>query len=503
LSDLYYIMPPRYPSLYQINTRIWLHELGPATTLDDVPDADLDQLADRGFDWLWPLGVWQTGPVGREISRTHPQLRPGYAALLPDFREEDVCGSPFAIRAYTVHEDFGGDDALGRLRSRLHDRGLRLLLDFVPNHTALDHAWVWAYPEYYVHGSEDDLAREPGNYCRIETSRGPAILAHGRDPYFPGWTDTLQLNYRHAGLRQALTEQLIQVAERCDGVRCDMAMLLLPDVIARTWGDRSRPADGTASVDDPFWPAAIAAVRETEPAFVLLAEVYWDREWELLQQGFHYAYDKRLYDRLRRGDAEGVRAHLAAGLDYQDRMARFLENHDEARATSAFPDGRHPAAALLTYLVPGLRFFHEGQLEGRRAHADLHLRRRPAEPLNPDLRAFYARLLETLQREEVRAGCWRLLECWPEWEDNPTWKHFIAFSWDHEASGARLLGVVNYGPTPGQCFVRLPWPDLRGRNLFLRDLLGSAEYERGGGELTERGLYLNLPAWGFHLFEVS
>jgi hypothetical protein len=500
-------MANHYPSLYQINTRIWLYELGQAlgrpATLEDIPDAALDQFAELGFDWLWLLGVWQTGAAGLEISRTDPQLRQEYQALLPDFREEDIVGSPFAVQAYTVHKDFGGNDALRRLRGRLHDRGLRLLLDFVPNHTARDHVWVWTYPEYYVHGSEDDLAREPNNYCRVETSRGPAILAHGRDPYFPGWTDTFQLNYRHRGLRQAMTEQLVQVAERCDGVRCDMAMLLLPDVIARTWGERSRPADGSAPADESFWPAAIATVHEIEPTFMLLAEVYWDREWDLLQQGFDYAYDKRLYDRLRRGDAAGVRAHLAAGLDYQNHLARFLENHDEARAASAFPGARHPAAALLTYLVPGLRFLHEGQLEGRQIRASLHLRRRAAEPVNPDLRNFYDRLLECVRCDEVRAGAWRLLECRPEWPGNPTWQQFVAFSWDHEASGARLLGVVNYAPTPGQCFVRLPWPDLRGRSWFLHDALGPAEYERDGDDLTERGLYLNLPAWGHHLFEVS
>src|SRR5205085_9460290 len=116
--------------------------------------------------------------------------------------------------------------------------------------------WVWAYPEYYVHGSDDDLAREPHNYRRVETKSGPRVLAHGRDPYFPGWPDTLQLNYHSAALRRAVTDELLAVAGRCDGVRCDMAMLLLPDVIRRTWGDRATPADGHPPVDEPFWPEA-------------------------------------------------------------------------------------------------------------------------------------------------------------------------------------------------------------------------------------------------------
>ena len=129
------------------------------------------------------------------------------------------------------------------------------------------------------------------------------------------------------------------IADRCDGVRCDMAMLLLPEVIARTWGGRSQPADGAAPVEAPFWPEAIAAVQTRRPDFLFLAEVYWDLEWELQQEGFDYTYDKRLYDRLRAGDAAGVRAHLSAGLDFQRRCARFLENHDEAAPPPRFRRG--------------------------------------------------------------------------------------------------------------------------------------------------------------------
>jgi hypothetical protein len=184
-----------HPTLYQINTRIVLGELGRSlgrpATLNDVPDAFIDQIASRGFEWVWPLGVWQTGPAGREISRTRPSLRDGYAHDLPDWREEDVVGSPFAIQAYAVNRDFGGDAALARFRERLDKRKLRLLLDFVPNHVAPDHPWVSAHPEFFIEGTEDDLAREPQNWGRFPTNRGARVLAFGRDPYFPGWPDAI------------------------------------------------------------------------------------------------------------------------------------------------------------------------------------------------------------------------------------------------------------------------------------------------------------------------
>jgi hypothetical protein len=279
-------------------------------------------------------------------------------------------------------------------------------------------------------------------------------------------------------------------------------MLVLPDVIARTWGDRAHPRDGSAPVDDPFWPVATARVRERRPAFVFMAETYWDLEWTLQQQGFDYTYDKRLYDRLHARDAGAVRGHLHADPDYQRRSARFLENHDEPRAADVFPPDVHRAAAVLAFLVPGLRFFHEGQREGRRLRASNHLRRRAPEAPDAELTSFYARLLACVRRREARDGEWRLLDCRPAWEGNPTWDRFIAFSW--EAPGRRLLVAANYGPTQGQCYVGTPWADLDGSDVVLQDLMTPAfRYTRHGADLRRRGLYLDVPAWGSHVFEVS
>jgi hypothetical protein len=497
---------PRFPALYQINTRVWLYDLGQhlgrPVTLDDVTDAALDQVASDGFDWVWLLGVWQTGPAGRQVSLEQKEWHREYRELLPDYGPEDVCGSPFAVREYVVHTDFGGADALARLRRRLAARGVRLMLDFVPNHTALDHPWVYEHPEFYVHGTDEDLAREPGNYVRVSTRRGALVLAHGKDPYFPGWPDTLQVNYRHPGLRQAMRDILARIAEQCDGLRCDMSMLVLPDVIARTWGDRARPADGAAPVDTPFWPEAIGDVRARKAGFTFMAEAYWDLEWVLQQQGFDYTYDKRMYDRLHAQDAAAVRAHLLADPEFQRRSVRFLENHDEPRAAAAFPPRVHRAAAVLALLVPGLHFMHEGQRSGRRLRASNHLRRRTPEPVDVDLRDFYNRLLACVRRPDVRDGNWALLACSPAWADNPTWERFITCSW--EAGDHRLLVAVNYGPTQGQGYVRLALPDLAGREWRLHDLMHPrVQYDRAGDDLAQRGLYLDLPAWGHHVFEVT
>jgi Alpha amylase, catalytic domain len=488
---------PRYPCLFQINTRVWLERLsreaGRRLSLADIDDATIDGWADRGFDWIWLLSVWRTGAAGRAISRGNPEWCAEFEAVLPDLSEDDICGSGFAITAYAVSDAVGGESGMALFRERLARRGIRLMLDFVPNHTACDHPWVKARPDYYIAGSEAELAAAPHNYLRVETEHGPMILAHGRDPNFPGWPDTLQLDYANPELRRAQTAELLAVADQCDGVRCDMAMLLLPEVFDRTWG----------RTPEPFWPKATAAVRAKFPDFTFMAEVYWDLEWTLQHQGFDYCYDKRLYDRLRAGAVRPMRDHLQAGLDYQDKLARFLENHDEPRAAAVYPAPQHRAAALVTFLSPGLRFFHQGQLEGARIRIPVHLCRGPVEPADPEIAAFYERLLRLMRETGAfRDGAWSPIEPQPAWPGNWTADNFIAYAWAGD-EGSRYVVVVNYAGTEGQCRLPLPFPELIGRQVRLTDLLGAEIYDRHGGELVNAGLYIDHPPWHFNLFTLT
>jgi glycosidase len=486
---------PRYPALFQVNTRVYLAEIaeiiGRPATLDDIPDGYLDAFARDGFDLVWLLGVWQTGEAARHVSASNPGWRDEYHRVLPDFRETDVCGSCFAVRDYHVHADFGGDAALGRLRERLRKRSLRLILDFVPNHVAPDHRWVSEHPEWFVGGTDDLLAAQPQNYCRVDTGDGNRILAYGRDPYFSGWPDTLQLNYGNPELQEALLQELLRIARQCDGVRCDMAMLVLPEVFERTWGIQA----------PPFWPGATTTVRREVSGFLFMAEVYWDLEWTLQQQGFDYTYDKRLYDRLEHRETRAAREHLRAGLDFQDRMVRFLENHDEPRTAATFPWEAHRAAAIVTFFTPGLRLFHQGQREGRMVRIPVHLGRGPKERPQDEVAAFYAAILTCLKDPAYRDGDWQHVTPWQAWDENWTWDSFVAFTWSGPAD-VRRLGVVNYSDHPSQCYLNLPWHDLQGKTWVLRDRLGTETYMRSGDELAEKGLYMDLPAWGYHLFDI-
>lgn len=490
----------RHPTVFEINTWVWLSELSRrearTVTLGSVPQAEIERIAAHGFDAVWLMGVWERSPAARTVSRSHAEWLGEYRQLLPDLEERDIVGSPYAIRGYQVEPSFGGGEELQLLRRRLGDAGMKLVLDFVPNHVALDHPWLTTHPERLLRGGEGEIERQPQNYFFRPAAGGAGhVFAHGRDPYFDGWPDTVQLDYRRRDTRDAMTSELLSVAAQCDGARCDMAMLLTHDVFLRTWG---------GEFDEPgveFWPAAVAEVKAKHPEFVLLAEVYWDMEFELQRQGFDYTYDKRLYDRLREADAPAVNGHLRAGPDFQERLVRFVENHDEPRAADAFPAPRWVAASVLTLTLPGLRLLHEGQLEGRRKKLSVHLGRRPHEERDARAAAHYRRLLAALRHEVFHAGRWRLLEAQPAWSGDASFRNFVAGVW--QAGDALRLVVANLSPDGARSYLPLGVGALAGREWFLTDLLGEARYLREGESLLRPGLYLDVPGHGCHLFEIT
>ena len=489
-------MAGNHQTLFEVNTRILTHELGlrlgRKASLADVPDSWIDGIADHGFDWVWLLGVWQTGEAGRRIAQSHKGLLAECRACLPDLAPDDIVGSPFAVQKYCVHKDFGGVEALLGLRRRLASRAIGLVLDFVPNHVAIDHPWVRKHPEFFVDGSDADLKEHPDDYVRV----GDRILAHGRDPNFSGWSDTLQLNYGNAGLRQAMVGTLEDVSRLCDGVRCDMAMLVTEQVFAKTWEGKAPHWGGE------FWPQAIDCVRRERRDFLFMAEVYWGMEAELRDLGFDLTYDKTFYDQLVAADAAAVRRRLAGDLDDLRRGVRFIENHDEPRAASAFSPEAAPSAAVLAALTPGMFLCHDGQREGRRAKLPVQLGRRPREGAAPELTGFYDRLLRATRHSAVGQDDWELLDIRPAWREDSTWESFVAFRWA-PGLGDDLLVAVNLAPTRGQCYVGGPDERYRGAMWTLRDLLGTDVCPRDGDELAERGLFLDMPAWGTHAFAVG
>ncbi len=489
----------KHPMIYEINTRVWVHELrqahGASMTLADVPQDELDKLQRIGVDYLWLMGVWTTGGISRKVAQDAVEMQGDYFRALSNFTPDDVLGSPYAIQRYIVSEDLGGDEALARLRERLKELGIGLILDFVPNHTGIDHPWVCQHPEYYIQ-DHDELE---GVSFKVDTLDKELYIVHGRDPFFPGWTDTAQLNYRSPDLRRAMVEKLKDIATRCDGVRCDMAMLVLDRVISQTWGDRP---DETVMdpVHEDFWPMAIRSVRQQNPGFLFLAEVYWDLEWNLQQMGFDATYDKILYDRLVLGDGETVAGHLQADLDYQRHSLRFIENHDEQRAARVFSIPQLQCASVVAYTVPGPTLIHEGQLEGRLFRVPVQLRRRQPEQANQVLVEFYDKLLRLLKQPVIQQGVWGRIRKEEAWDHDDTYKRIVAHRWDTEDDV--LLVVVNYQNQDGQAFLPMKLPG-SSKMVTLRDLMSGETYVRDREEVQNKGIYVKLPAWSFHLFTVE
>jgi hypothetical protein len=487
-----------HPLLYEINTRCWLRELstslGRAATLADVPDAALDHWQALGFTHLWLMGVWPTGPRSRALALEEPSLRPAYTEALPDWQEADVAGSPYAVAEYEVATDLGGASALKKLRRRLHTRGLKLVLDFIPNHTGLDHPWLTRHPEYFVQ-SEQHM---PGGFA-LPTDRDHRWLAHGRDPFFPPWTDTAQLDYRRKDTRRVMAATLKDLAHICDGVRCDMAMLVLNDLFASTW---AQYPGGPAPAED-FWADAIAAVKRQHPDFLFLAEAYWNTQSRLHALGFDYSYDKTLLDHLCARAPQAVQRHLLDAPPAQVAAgAHFLENHDEPRIATRLSPAEHRAAALLVLGLPGLRLLHEGQLIGARLRSPVQLARRAAEPTDPATVALYDELLTALRQTPVGRGEGVLLRPRAGWAGNPTHENLVLIQWQTQPPDFVLV-VVNLAPHAAQGYAPLTVPALADFDWRLHDRLSPEVWDRVGSDLQTQGLYLDVPAHAAQCFHFA
>jgi len=481
---------PARPIIYEINTWVWLNDLSSqykrTITLGTVPSQEWDAIAALGVDAVWLMGVWERSLAGIRIANENVGLQADFHHVLPDFTPADNIGSAYCVRNYIVDQHLGGPEGLATARQRLAQHGLRLILDFVANHVATDHPWIIEHPEYFVQGTLDDLVQTHGEFFEA----GGTVIANGRDPYFPPWLDVAQLNAFSPSLRQAMIETLISIAEQCDGMRCDMAILLINSIFKRTWG--SRPGE-PPSVE--YWSEMINSVRVKYPNVLFMAEAYWDLEWDLQQLGFDYCYDKRFYDRLVHENAESVRLHLSKGLDYQDKLVRFIENHDEPRAAATFTPEKERAAAVILMTLPGAKLLYEGQLEGRKVRPPVFLARRPIEPIDVDLQVFYHQLLAAIEQAELREGVWQLCER-SGWADNSSHMNMVAWCWNK--NDARYLIVVNFSENQSQARIHLPWDNLAARTWQLTELIDNDVFQRDGNEMHLSGLYVDLPAWRFH-----
>jgi hypothetical protein len=473
--------------VYEINTWPWLSELseryGTSVTLDSVPDSEWDALQAMRFDAVWLMGVWQRSKTGREIAQSHPMVLEECRRVLPELAPaRDIVGSPYSIGDYTVDGHLGGPSGLKVARRKLHARGLRLFLDFVPNHTGLDHPWLREPDGLYVRGAESDLTTSAGRYIRREGK----IVAHGAPSRNPNdvWTDTAQLNAFSPLYRTRAVETLEAIGRQCDGVRCDMAHLLRTDACAALWGEAAG-----ARPDREFWVEVLSNVRHHHPEMIFVAECYGDSQPGLIEDGFDACYDKEgFYDRLRALDVTGLCSHLErTGSDGMQRLVHFISNHDEDPVEAVFhPAARHRQAAVLLATLPGPSLWHYLQMEGRWGKQYVQL------GTSVSVRSFYQRLLVATDRPAIRRGNWSLCpQALPE---------LLAYCSEHEDD--RIFVALNLSSRESQGTMKLPWPALAGQRWRLRNLLSGEEIEHSGDAMCAGGTTLRLEPWAAHVMEI-
>jgi hypothetical protein len=482
--------------IYEVNARLLLARLrahDPGLTLGTLAPGEFEQWARAGYDLVWLMGVWCRSAGARREALAHPDLQAAYSAVLGHWTPDDVAGSPYAIADYAVDPALGKNQDLRRVREEAHRAGLGLIVDFVPNHVALDHPWTRAHPDWFVKGTSDDVDVYPELFFRSATG---VHLAYGKDPYFPPWTDTAQVNFFSRDMRRALIEQLLAIARVADGVRCDMAMLGLNDVFEGVWG----PFVRTRRPAEEFWTEAIGRVKHEHPDFLFIAETYWSLEPKLLSLGFDFVYDKAFYDLLRQGAAGDVVRYLQACPVEHRRAVRFIENHDEPRAAAVFGPARSRAAAVAIATLPGLCLIHDGQAEGRRHRVPVQLVREPAEEPDAEMKTSYDRLLGACREIAFHDATWMLGHAGPASDDDDSYRQLVSWSW----SGARQLCIVavNYSGAPARGRLKIVLPAWLPGTVVARDILNGPAYSYDRAELDAQGLYVALEPWNSHVLVV-
>lgn len=488
------------PHLLEINARSWLCQLreryGQEISLSTIPNEELEEIKHLGFDGVWLMGVWTTSSKAEKIARDSEIVKKAVSELDPQYKPEDISASPFAILEFKLNPLLGKPEELKRLKEKLNSMGLFLFLDFVSNHLAIDHPVTTTHPDYFVQAAPEDIQFHNDWFFECQGHNGPTHLAYGRDPNFPPWKDTAQLNYFNPEARKFMLNELMAVAEQCDGVRCDMVMLTLNEVIEGTWGWLLRKK-GFQCPRDEFWEEAIEMVREKHPRFCFLAEVYWGLEWRLQEMGFDYTYDKVLYDRLRQ--STDVKGHLRAEKLYQKRSVRFIENHDEPAAISAFGEAKSKAAAVVCGTLGGLRLFYLSQLEGITQKIPLQYVNCNFKH-NPAIYRFYEKLLKIVDHPAYHGGEWNLLEPMPSAQGNESFKNMLCWSW-HQRRTLKLV-VVNYSTVQSNCRIKInaaPKADC----FTFYDELAEQFFTRESKDIKANGLFVELPPYGAHLLDLE
>ena len=482
------------PRILEINTRVWLRKKN-FQSLNEIPDSQIEEWSNLGFDYIWFMGIWK---INKDIISKYcfeSGLVSSYNEALKDWRKEDVIGSPYAISEYTVNPEIGTEEDLIKFKKRLNSFGIKLIVDFVSNHFSIGTDLLKTQKDIFVPADEYFYKNDPHTFFQSPYFEGE-YYAHGRDPLFLAWQDTVQINYFNPTARDFMINILQKITSLADGVRCDMAMLTLNNVFNNTWIGPLRKYD-FKKPEKEFWYEAISFIKNIQQDFIFIAEAYWNLEWQLQQLGFDFTYDKTLLDRLSNDEIRGVKDHLNAEEDYQKKSVRFIENHDESRCASRFGKDKSLAAATVISTIKGMIFYHDGQFDGKKIKLPVQLRREQFEKADERIQYYYYKLLRITKADVFRIGEWKQVETLQVSENDSTYEKIFAWQWIYK-NESRLV-AINYSGSTSRCRVKFSVPE-NGMLLNLFDELNSVSYERSIEEIKEQGLFIELKAFSSHIF---
>ena len=546
------------------NVYVWLHQLSqkhqrPIDRLDQIPDDELETLAQWGFSGLWLIGLWERSPASRTIKQ--------------------LCGNPEAVASayslydYQIAADLGGEEAYNNLRDRAWQRGIRMASDMVPNHVGIYSRWVVEHPDWFIsldHSpfpaysfngpdlSEDErlgIFVEDHYYDRTDAAvvfkrvdrwtGTEKYIYHGNDGTSMPWNDTAQLNYLNPEVREAVIQTILHVARHFPVIRFDAAMTLTKKHFQRLWfpepgtggaiatrADHGLTrADFDAAMPLEFWREVVDRVAAEAPDTLLLAEAFWLLEGYFVRTlGMHRVYNSAFMNMLRDEDNGKYRSVIKNTLEFDPeilkRFVNFMNNPDEETSVAQFGKGdKYFGICTMMATIPGLPMFGHGQIEGlaekygmeyRRAYwdeqADGYLVERHQREIFPLLhRRYLFAEVDSFLLYDFFAPEGHVNEDVFAYS-NQAGKEYSLVVYHNKYATARgwIKNSVAYSVKEGEGGDRSLVQRTLGEGLGLsddgatfcifRDHITGLEYIRNSKDLWEKGLYVELEAYKCHVF---
>ena len=544
------------------STLVWLDQLSrmygyPIETLDQIPDHELDLMAQRGFSGLWLIGLWERSDASKRI--------------------KNLCGNPeaeasaYSLKGYDIATSIGGWTALRNLDERCKARGIRLASDMVPNHTGLDSDWALHHPEYFIRTSHppfpsytyngEDLSPDPRIEVKIEDhyfdrtdaavtyrridreTHETSYIFHGNDGTSMPWNDTAQLDFLNPNTREAVIQQILHVARNFHIIRFDAAMTLAKRHVQRLWypqpgsgGDIPGRAGAGMSDDEfaqrmpnEFWREVVDRVAAEVPDTLLLAEAFWMMEGYFVRTlGMHRVYNSAFMNMLRNEDNVGYRKLIRNTLEFEPeilkRYVNFMNNPDERTAVDQFGKGdKYFGICILMATLPGLPMLGHGQIEGFAEKYGMEFRKAYwDEKVDPDLVSRHEwEIFPLLHERRLFAGV-EHFNLYDFVTNNGSVNENV-YAYSNHENGSSALVIYNNNIHETEGWIRDSIPQLRkhgndkqiesfplGRALFLpadraayvifRDQVTRLQYLRPLSELLDRGLHIKLRGYQYHAF---